>query len=147
MRFRLASVADAEALGALNAQLIRDEGHRNAMTVPELVDRMASWLRGEYEGVLVEEDANDAGGEIVGHALFRREPDSIYLRQIFVRVEDRRQGLSRSMIEWLMTNAWQSAARVRIEVLVGNATGREFWHALGFRDYCITMEMECSREA
>jgi GNAT superfamily N-acetyltransferase len=147
MRFRLASVADAEALGALNAQLIRDEGHRNAMTVPELVDRMASWLRGEYEGVLVEEDANDAGGEIVGYALFRREPDSVYLRQIFVRAENRRRGFGRSMIEWLMTNAWQSAARVRIEVLVGNATGREFWHALGFRDYCITMETDFSREA
>jgi ribosomal protein S18 acetylase RimI-like enzyme len=142
MRFRLASVADAEALGALNAQLIRDEGHRNPMTVGQLVERMNGWLQREYEALIVEDD-----GKVVGYALFRREPEDIYLRQIFVRPDDRRRGIGRAMIEWLMQNAWQSAARVRIEVLVGNATAREFWHALGFRDYCITMEVDFSRRA
>jgi len=28
--------------------LIRDEGHRNAMTVAQLQERMANWLKGEY---------------------------------------------------------------------------------------------------
>jgi GNAT superfamily N-acetyltransferase len=140
LRYRFASVADAPSLAALNAQLIRDEGHRNSMSVVQLAERMAGWLRGEYKAVIVEED-----GAIVGYALFRHDPESIYLRQIFVRAEDRRRRIGRSLIEWLMKNAWQSASRVRIDVLVGNSTGRQFWQALGFRDYCITMEMEFPR--
>lgn len=32
--------------------------------------------------------------------------------------------------------------RVRVEVLVGNAAGIGFWRAVGFEDYCLTLEME-----
>jgi GNAT superfamily N-acetyltransferase len=134
---RFATVEDAQALGALNAQLIRDEGHRNSMTVPQLVERMAGWLRGEYEAVVVEER-----GTIVGYALFRRDADYVYLRQIFVRTENRRRGIGRSMLQWLVKHAWQAAPRVRIDVLVGNADGIRFWKAIGFAEYCLTLEME-----
>jgi GNAT superfamily N-acetyltransferase len=137
MQIRLATVEDAETLGALNAQPIRDEGHRNAMTVPQLVRRMEEWLRGEYEGAIVEER-----GTIIGYALFRREADYVYLRQIFVRAEDRRRGIGRGLIQWLLQNAWQAAPRIRIDVLVGNDAGRRFWESIGFREYCLTMEME-----
>ena len=44
MEYRPATPADAPALAAMNAQLIRDEGHRNRMTVAELEGRMAGWL-------------------------------------------------------------------------------------------------------
>ena len=40
--------------------MIRDEGHRNRMTVPELEQRMRGWIAGEYRAVVYEE-----GGEIV----------------------------------------------------------------------------------
>jgi GNAT superfamily N-acetyltransferase len=137
MPIRFATVEDADALGALNSQLIRDEGHRNSMTVPQLVERMAGWLRGEYEAAVVEEL-----GVIVGYALFRRDPDYVYLRQIFVRAENRRRGIGRSIIQWLVKNAWQAAPRVRIDVLVGNEAGLSFWKAMGFAEYCLTLEME-----
>jgi GNAT superfamily N-acetyltransferase len=136
-QIRFASVDDAETLGALNAQLIRDEGHRNSMTVPQLVERMAGWLRGEYEAVVVEE-----GGTVVGYALFRHDADYVYLRQIFVCNENRRRGIGRSLVQWLVANAWQNVPRVRIDVLVGNDAGRQFWKSIGFRVYCLTMEME-----
>ncbi len=142
MAIRFATTDDAKTLGALNAQLIRDEGHRNSMTVPGLVDRMAEWLRGEYEAAVVEEF-----GVVVGYALFRREKDHVYLRQIFVRSENRRRGIGRSLIEWLATNAWQAAPRVRIDVLVGNESGRDFWKAIGFRDYCLTMELQLADQS
>jgi hypothetical protein len=45
LSFRLANPADAELLGQLNFQLIRDEGRRNRMSEPELADRMREWLR------------------------------------------------------------------------------------------------------
>ena len=137
MQIRFATVEDAETLGALNAQLIRDEGHRNAMTIPQLVQRMADWLRADHEAAIVEDR-----GTIVGYALFRREAEYVYLRQIFVRGEDRRLGIGRRLFQWLLQNAWQTAPRIRIDVLVGNDTGRRFWESIGFREYCVTMEME-----
>ena len=39
-------------------------------------------------------------------------------------------------------HAWADAPRVRIDVLVGNAGAIAFWRAVGFRDYCLTMESE-----
>jgi hypothetical protein len=34
---------------------------------------------------------------------------------------------------------------VRVEVLVGNAVGVAFWRSVGFRDYCLTLELEGDR--
>jgi GNAT superfamily N-acetyltransferase len=137
MPIRFATVDDAETLGTFNGQLIRDEGHRNSMTVSQLLERMTQWLRTDYEAAVVE-----VQGTIVGYALFRREADFVYLRQIFVRAENRRCGIARSLVQWLAQNAWPTAPRVRIDVLVGNDVGRRFWESIGFREYCLTMEME-----
>jgi ribosomal protein S18 acetylase RimI-like enzyme len=137
VEFRFAKVEDAENLGALNSLLIRHEGHRNAMTVPQLVERMTEWLRSEYEAAVVEEC-----GAIVGYALFRRDADHVYLRQILVQTENRRRGIGRSLIQWLVKYAWQDAPRVRIDVLVGNEAALHFWKAIGFAEYCLTLEME-----
>jgi len=140
MEYRPATPADAATLAAMNHQLIRDEGHRNPMTVAELEARMAGWLGGsEYQAVLFEED-----GLPVGYALYRRETDYIYLRQFFVRPECRRRGVGRAALGWLQRNAWAGERRVRVEVLIGNSAGIAFWRAVGFRDYCLTLEREDS---
>lgn len=52
LSWREASEADLALLSEWNHQLIRDEGHRNPMTVAELADRMKKWLRGEYHAVI-----------------------------------------------------------------------------------------------
>jgi GNAT superfamily N-acetyltransferase len=136
MQYRQASVADAPTLAALNAQLIRDEGHRNPMSVAELANRMAGWLASEYEAVLFEEDS-----QIIGYALYRRDQEYIYLRQFYVVPDCRRQGLGRAALEWLRQHAW-GGQRVRVEVLVGNVAAVAFWRAVGFTDYCVTLELE-----
>lgn len=135
MKYRRATLDDVGVLAQLNQQLIRDEGHRNRMTLPELEERMTGWLAGDYEAVLLERE-----GRPVGYALFRREPESVYLRQFFVAPECRRQGIGREALKWLSEDVWAGAQRVRIDVLVGNEAGVAFWRAVGFRDYCITME-------
>ena len=77
---RRASRADCRLLGALNHQLIQDEGHRNPMTEVQLAKRMREWLgRGEYTAELFEEH-----GEVVAYALYRESADEIYLRHLFV---------------------------------------------------------------
>lgn len=137
MHFHFAKPEHAELLAPLNAHLIRDEGHRNPMTVSQLEKRMADWLRGEYEVVLFEE--SDA---VIGYALFRREPEHVYLRQLFVLPEFRRRGIGREAIGWLWRNTWQDVSRIRIDVLIGNNTAQAFWQSVGFREYSLTMEME-----
>jgi hypothetical protein len=79
MEYHIATKTDAAAIAVMNAQLIKDEGHRNTMSVQELEARMAGWLAGEYSAVVLVES-----GSPVGYALFREEPEYIYLRQLFV---------------------------------------------------------------
>jgi GNAT superfamily N-acetyltransferase len=141
LTFRRAGSGDAPILSELNAALIRDEGHRNSMSVSELKSRMRSWLQGEYEAVLME-----SGGKAIGYALYRFEPDYVYLRQFFVSPSMRRQGIGRAAMAWLRENVWKDATRVRVEVLVGNAAGIAFWRAVGFDDYCLTLERAVTRE-
>jgi GNAT superfamily N-acetyltransferase len=136
VKFRRAKVADAAQLAEMNCQLIRDEGHRNRMNRAELEALMTQWLESEYEAILFEE-----GEHTVGYTLFRREPEYVYLRQFYVRPERRRCGLGRAAINWLCQHVW-NGARVRLEVLIGNAVALSFWRAVGFRDYCLTLERE-----
>jgi ribosomal protein S18 acetylase RimI-like enzyme len=137
MSLRRATSADATVLANLNGQLIQDEGHRNPMSVPELVERMRSWLDGDYQAVIAEEH-----GAFVGYALFRRGPDHVYVRQLFVQRNTRRRGIGRNIVQWLIDNVAEDVARLRIEVLVGNEAAKSFWKAIGFHDYCVTMELD-----
>src|SRR5713226_567603 len=124
MNYRPATSSDARLLGAMNQQLIRDEGHRNRMSAGELEQRMAGWLQGEYSAVIFERE-----GEPAGYALFRVESEYVYLRQFFVKPDMRRQGIGRAAIDWLVKNVWNEIGRIRLEVLVENKTGIEFWRA------------------
>lgn len=137
IQFREAARKDAAVLARLNQALIRDEGHRNPMSLPELEQRMARWLQGEYRAVLFE-----VANEVVGYAVYREEPDHVYLRQFFVSPEWRRHGAGRAALAWLKANAWAEATRLRLDVLLNNPAGIAFWRVMGFRDYCLTMEQE-----
>jgi ribosomal protein S18 acetylase RimI-like enzyme len=132
-----ATLADAALLAAMNQQLIADEGHRNAMTLAELEARMRRWLGGRYEATLFARD-----GQTVAYALWREEPDWIYLCHFFVARAARRMGIGRLAMRMLAEEVWPPGKRVRVEVLVGNETGIAFWRAVGFQDYCLTLEME-----
>lgn len=127
-------------LAPMNHQLIRDEGHRNSMSVAELEQRLQAWLAGEYQAVLFEDEQGTAG-----YALFKREPDWIYLRQFFVQPQRRRHRIGKAAMTWLMENMWKGAPRIRLDVLVGNLSGISFWRSLAFADYCVTMEKDISK--
>jgi GNAT superfamily N-acetyltransferase len=137
LEYRFATQKDVLLLGEMNQQLIRDEKHRNKMTLTELEQRMSGWLEGEYSAVIF-----SSGGNDIGYALYRKKPDWIYLRQLFVKAEMRRKGVASRVILWLKKNPWKQAKIIRVKVLVGNPEGISFWKAVGFKDYCITMEME-----
>ncbi len=121
----------------MNQELIQDEGHRNKMTLPELEQRMSDFLQNEYDAVIASSGKND-----IGYALYRQDPEWLYLRQIFIIKTMRRKGFGRRFIEWLKNDPWKDCKRIRTDVLVGNAVGIDFWKTVGFKEYCVTLEME-----
>ncbi len=136
MTFRRATLGDCALLAELNHQLIRDEGHRNPMTVPELEQRMRGWLASGYTAALFETD-----GAVVAYALYREQPGEIYLRQLFVVRNRRRQGMGRRAMEILRTQIWPGHKRLTVEVLVRNEAAVAFWRAMGYRDYTLALEI------
>jgi ribosomal protein S18 acetylase RimI-like enzyme len=137
MTYRKATSADYALLGALNHQLIRDEGHRNPMNVAELTARMRRWVgKGEYSARLFEEN-----GEVVAYVLYRELPDEIYLRHLFVVRDRRRQGIGRRVMQILREEVWPRGRRMTVEVLCANAAGVAFWRAMGYRDYSLFLEI------
>src|SRR5580692_331235 len=137
MNYRRANESDCSLLAELNHQLIRDEGHRNCMTVVELEQRMKHWLADDYAAVLFEET-----GAVAAYALYREQPDEIYLRQLFVVQEHRRQGIGRRALDLLRTRIWLENKRLTVDVLVQNQAAVAFWRAMGFQDYCLTLEIQ-----
>lgn len=135
LSFHFATDADVPLLAEWNRLLIRDEGHRNPMTIAELAARMRGWLEGEYRAVLL-----SRSGVRVAYALYREQPDEIYVRQLFVLREHRRQGVGRKAIHLLQSQVWPAGKRLTVDVLVHNTSGAAFWRAVGFEDYSITLE-------
>jgi GNAT superfamily N-acetyltransferase len=136
MTFRPATLDDCPLLAELNHQLIRDEGHRNRMTVPELEQRIRGWLSGEYRAVIYED-----GKEVVAYGLYREQLEEIYLRQLFVVRNRRRQGIGRSAVQILRSQVWPKDKRLTVDVLVANQSGVAFWRSVGYTDYALSLEI------
>lgn len=136
MTFRFASRDDLPFLAGWNHQLIRDEGHRNAMTVPQLTDRLREWLATGYRAVLFELD-----GAPVAYALYREQGNEIHLRHLFVIRERRRQGIGRQAMRMLLERIWAKDKRLTVGVLCGNKPAIAFWKAVGFTEYSLTLEI------
>ena len=137
LAYRAALSADVPMLARMNQHLIEDEGHRNPMRLTELESRMRSMLEVDYTATLFE-----TGEHVVAYALWRDEPDWLYLRQFFVVRSYRRRGIGAQAVRVMTDEVWPADKRVRVNVLVGNQLGLEFWRAVGFVDYLITLEME-----
>jgi ribosomal protein S18 acetylase RimI-like enzyme len=137
MKFRHATLNDCPLLAEMNHQLLEDEGHRNRfMTLPQLEERMRGFLSGEYRAVIFEDD-----GAVVAYALYREQPDEIYLRQLFVVRGHRRRGLGRRAMEFLRADIWRKGKRLTVDVLLHNKSAIEFWRSVGYKDYSLRLEI------
>ncbi len=136
MDHRFATDRDLDLLAEWNHQLIRDEGHRNPMTVPELSERMRGWLGGEYNAVIFGPEAAP-----VAYALYKETASEVYLRQLFVRRDRRSEGIGRAATAILRRQVWPRRKRLTVEVLTANVRAVAFWRSIGYKDYCLTLEI------
>jgi len=136
MEYRVATEADLNLLAAWNHELMQDEGNRRPLPVSELRERMRRWLWGEHRAIIFVRN-----GAPVAYALYRERPDEIHLEHFFVRREERRAGCGRQAIALLRDRIWPPGRRLTLEVLCQNATGLQFWRAMGYEDYSVMLEI------
>jgi ribosomal protein S18 acetylase RimI-like enzyme len=107
------------------------------MTVHQLTLRLRKWFKLGYRAVLFTENE-----KVLGYCLFIKMKDFLYIRQFYVEKSSRRLGVGKKAITLLRKNAWLNERRLRLDVLVTNFNGIKFWKSVGFKDYCLTMELE-----
>ena len=136
MEYHFATDGDLDLLAEWNLQLIRDEGHRNRMSVADLQARMQEWLAGEYKAVVFSAD-----GKPVAYADYRENEHEVYLRQLFVARDVRRRGIGRTAVGILREKVWPRTKRLVVEVLTANRAAVSFWRAVGYSDYSLALEI------
>ncbi|HEV2438543.1 MAG TPA: GNAT family N-acetyltransferase [bacterium] len=146
LSLRSATEADVEMLAKMNKQLIEDEGHRNPMTISELAARMRGWLQSGWNADLFERVDPQVGPTMVGYALYQHRNDEffperpiVYLRQFLITREHRQQGLGRRALRELLAVRFPLPCTVVVDVLTANTRGVEFWQAVGFAPYQMTL--------
>lgn len=135
IEWRQATESDLDFLAKWNRQLIADEGHRNPMNVAELRQRMSDWIESEYAAVVFFEEDD------LAYALYKESDSEIYLRQFFVRRDRRREGIGRKAMNILFDQVWPKTKRLTVDVLAKNEAAVAFWHAVGYRDYSLGLEV------
>jgi GNAT superfamily N-acetyltransferase len=106
------------------------------MTPQELRERMRGWLMGEYRAIIFSLES-----EAVAYALYKGNETEVYLRQLFVSRDRRRQGTGRKAVKILRREVWPKDKRLTVEVLTTDTPAVVFWHSLGYKDYCLTLEI------
>lgn len=86
---------DIMLLAKLNKELIEDEESDNYMSIQELEERMLGLISGDYKALFFYEKS-----EIIGYALVNITKRPLYLRQFFIRRDDRRKGLPRILLKY-----------------------------------------------
>ncbi len=122
-------------LARLNRMLIEDEQAENTMSLPQLEERMAGFLRSGYKAFLFE-----AAGARVGYALVNMTKTPFYLRQFFICRENRRRGYGKAAFYALL--ACLQVQEIDIDVYVWNKRGISFWKSVGFTERCYNMRFK-----
>lgn len=138
LRIDKAKGSELYLLVQLNRQLDEDEPHPYPLPLSALSERMARWIRnGEYDVLLFR-----SGDQLIGYAVWRAEEFGTYLRHFFICRDRRRQGWGRAAMQLLCRDVFPKDRPVNIDATVGNKAGIAFWHAIGFRDFSLGMELK-----
>ena len=138
LRIDKAKSDEAALLAELNRQLDEDEPHPYPLPLSALSERMARWIEGGAYDVLLFR----RGERVTGYAVWRMEDRGAYLRHFFICRDQRRQGWGRAAIQLLCREVFPQDRPVQIEAAIGNKAGIAFWHAIGFEEFGLSMELK-----
>ncbi len=125
-RLEPARVAHAALLAAMSQDFV-ETGLRPAWDAA----RIAWHIRNPDSVVL----AARAGSAIVGFAIMRYGDDTAHLNLLAVTPAHRRRGIGRRLVAWLEDTALTAGTfTIALELRAGNAGGRAFYAALGYRE-------------
>ena len=119
------TLEDVSLLAEMNKQLIEDEKASNSMDIIQLENRMMDFLNNGYKAFFFM-----VNKEIVGYALCDITKEPKYLRQFFIKREERRKHYGKIAFENLLEKI--AIQEVEIDVLKWNETGIKFWKKMGF---------------
>ena len=141
LRIDQAKSTEVDLLVQLNRQLDEDEPHPNPLPLSALTERMARWIgEGEYEVLLFR-----SADQLIGYAVWRADEHGSYLRHFFICRDRRRQGWGRAAMQLLCRDVFPKDRPVNIDATIGNQTGIAFWHAIGFQEFSIGMELKAGQ--
>lgn len=141
LRIDRAARAEAPLLAEFNRQLDEDEPHPYPLPLSALTERMTRWIEtGEYEVLLFR-----CGDRIAGYAVWRIEDHGAYLRHFFVCRDHRRHGLGRAVFKLLCRDWFPKDRPIQLDAAIGNKAAIAFWHAMGFQDFGISMELKAGQ--
>jgi ribosomal protein S18 acetylase RimI-like enzyme len=142
LTLRPATMMDLPLLVHMNQELIEDEGSANPMNPAQLEIRMRGWLNSWCIELFVQDKS------VVGYTIYRLQKnesdgkETVYIRHFYISRDYRQQGLGREGIALLKQERFPKNTTVYLEVLWHNQRGRDFWQALGFKQYSVTMKLE-----
>jgi len=118
---------DIKLLAKMNKQLIEDEKANNLMDITQLEQRMNDFVNNGYKAFffIIEE-------EIIGYALCDMTKDPIYLRQFFIKREERRKHYGKNAFIKLLEKL--ETTEIEIDVFKWNEAGIKFWKRIGFKE-------------
>ena len=121
------TLEDVSLLAEMNKQLIEDEKADNSMDIIQLKNRMVDFLNNGYKAFffMVNKD-------IVGYALCDMTKEPIYLRQFFIKREERIKHYGKIAFKNLLEKI--EVKEIEIDVLKWNEMGIKFWEKIGFEE-------------
>ena len=118
---------DIKLLAEMNKQLIEDEKANNSMDITQLENRMNNFLKNGYKAFfLITEE------KIIGYALCDMTKEPKYLRQFFIKREERRKHYGKNAFDKLLEKL--EIKEIEIDVLKWNEGGIIFWEKIGFKE-------------
>jgi len=133
MEIKECSFEDITILAEMNKCLIEDEKSNNSMDIIQLKNRMYEFLNNGYIAYLFIE--ND---QIIGYALCDMTKEPKYLRQFYIKREERRKHYGKIAFEKLLEKI--GINKIEIDVLQRNEIGLKFWQNIGFKEQWIRMK-------
>ena len=151
---RQAQMDDREAVGRMWLRLLNEQSDRDDRmgVADDALDRWQNdfpmWLEDETARIYLAEGDDE---EPVGFATARRwgpapiyaESSEVYLDELFVRPEARRDGYGTQLVH--AVRHWSDqlgAQRIRLRVLAANEAGRAFWAAQDAVSLSLTLTIE-----